>query len=382
MDICFLSSLHTPYDKRVYFKEALSLVKMGFRVIHLAPGEEDSTFERNGVLIKTYTGSKKNIIDRLFYIPKLLFLALGINAKCYHCNELDSWFVGIIIKIIKNKKVIFDVHEHYPSRVAENYFPARLGPFVERTVKILFKLLSALTDGLIFAKKSVAGDFPKKVKSINVLNYTSLDGIRIEEKWRSNKSKNKPSNITAIHLGLINQVRGWPQLVDAMNIVNNSRLNIHIIGTFSDGSQDDFEQQIASTGIENRFDFENWMPFEKAHISLLNADIGLVLFQPGIKNHEYAFPHKLFDYMLAGLPVIAPKFAQEIKPIIEKEDCGILVDTSKPNEISRALDFLADNPDERKRLGNNGKKAVIKKYNWENEAEKLINFYLDLLRSG
>jgi glycosyltransferase involved in cell wall biosynthesis len=99
-------------------------------------------------------------------------------------------------------------------------------------------------------------------------------------------------------------------------------------------------------------------------------------------NFFYAFPHKLFDYMLAGLPVIIPYFAREIAPIVNEEECGILVDTSKAKAIAEAISQLINEPSERMRLGNNGHRAVIKKYNWEREAKKLVDMYLDIESSS
>jgi glycosyltransferase involved in cell wall biosynthesis len=86
----------------------------------------------------------------------------------------------------------------------------------------------------------------------------------------------------------------------------------------------------------------------------------------------------MFDYMLAGLPVIAPNFAQEVVEIIKEADCGILIDPLNPDEIAQALDRLATDPQERQRLGRNGRRAVLDKYNWEAEFQKLLEMYTTL----
>jgi glycosyltransferase involved in cell wall biosynthesis len=138
---------------------------------------------------------------------------------------------------------------------------------------------------------------------------------------------------------------------------------------------------VSELGLETRVRVEEWMPFAQAYERILASHIGLVLFQPGIQNHVYALPHKMFDYMLAGLPVIAPAFALEVAPIIKEADCGILIDPSDPEQIANALDRLVVNAQERKRLGENGRRAVLEQYNWEAEAEKLVNMYVELAKS-
>lgn len=373
--ICFLSSMHPPEDKRVFTKEAVYIADKGYEVIHLAPSNTAEVYQKDGVFISTYKTLGTGIHFRLVRLPRLFFFAREIDADCYHCNEPDSWIAGIFLKIFTGKKVIFDVHEHYPSRVAENYFPRLFRPFVESVVIVFFKILSNFTDVLIYAKKSVAADFPKKKKSVFVLNYTPIKNRDLDTDIQKQKTNER---ITAVHLGLISRKRGWPEAVNALSRIKHDFI-LHIVGKFSDGSADDFSKKVEELGIKDKVICEGWMNYDDAFERLLAADIGLILFQPGIKNHEFALPHKLFDYMLAGLPVIAPIFAKEIAPIVENENCGVLVNTDDPLEISQAFEYLISNPEKRYEMGQNGRAAVIREYNWEAEAEKLIDMYSNLL---
>ena len=172
--------------------------------------------------------------------------------------------------------------------------------------------------------------------------------------------------------------RGCLELLEALTRVRSQDLCIEIVGTFVDDSQADFERRVVELGLAERVRVEAWLPFEQAYQRVLGADIGLILFLPGQKNHNLALPHKMFDYMLAGLPVIAPNFAHEVVEIIKEADCGILIDSSNPDEIAQALDRLTMDPQERQRLGRNGRRAVLEKYNWEAEFQKLLKMYTTL----
>jgi glycosyltransferase involved in cell wall biosynthesis len=381
MSICFLSSLHPPLDKRVFDKEAISLKKAGFDVTHIAPSKEANFFEKN-IKILTYP-PPENIFSRIFQIPKIYNIAVKNNSYIYHCNEIDSWFVGILLRIFHGKKVVFDVHEHYPSVFAESRFPRWMHLGISAIVRLLLRTFSLFTDRIVFAKRSVALDFRGfEAKQVLVQNFTSLSYMKnAEEDSIQGIVQDSSSMIKAIHLGLISHIRGWPQLLEALARVKTQELDVHIVGTFNDGSRQAFETRLLSLGLETRVTIEEWMPFAQAYQRLLASHIGLVLFQPGIQNHVYALPHKIFDYMLAGLPVIAPSFAEEVAPIIEEADCGVLVDPSDPEQIAEALDYLATHPQERKRLGENGRRAVLDRYNWEAEAEKLIAMYVELYDS-
>lgn len=372
MKICFLSSMHPPFDKRVFEKEAISLAEAGFQVVHLAPGNELDVVQK-GVRVITYS-HKSGIIGRLLQLRNLYRLAASIDADCYHCNEVDSWFIGVLLKLTKRKKVVFDVHEHYPSTFAESRFPSWMRSIIELTVQLTFKILIPFTDHIVLAKQSIAKDFDSgKHKLIVVRNFTPLKYSHVNIPTSSDDQM-----ITVVHLGLFNKNRGWPQLLDAMVQTNCRNLSVHIIGTFNDGTEAEFQAKVDELKLNKRIFTTSWLPFEEAYQELLNANVGLILFQPGIQNHVYAFPHKMFDYMMAGLPIIVPFFAEEIAPIVIETDCGILVDSSDPVDIAQALDYLANNPDERRRFGKNGRHAVLEKYNWDIEVEKLISMYSKL----
>jgi glycosyltransferase involved in cell wall biosynthesis len=111
---------------------------------------------------------------------------------------------------------------------------------------------------------------------------------------------------------------------------------------------------------------------------LENSLAGIVTFLPS-PNHLEAQPNKMFEYMSAGIPVIASDFPLW-REIISGNDCGLLVNPLKPLEIAGAIDYLVNNPAEAKRMGRNGRLAVIEKYNWPMEEKKLLRFYDSILK--
>ena len=121
------------------------------------------------------------------------------------------------------------------------------------------------------------------------------------------------------------------------------------------------------------------MRYEEMMEQLRLATVGVVLFQPGIKNHTWALPHKLFDYMYAELPVIVPEFAIEVAKIVQTSQCGLTVKSDNPADIAMALRRVLEDSDRAKKMGKNGRNVVLKKYNWEKEGEALIKMYDQLL---
>ena len=106
------------------------------------------------------------------------------------------------------------------------------------------------------------------------------------------------------------------------------------------------------------------------------ARAGIVIYQPAA-NHMEAQPIKMFEFMAAGLPVIASDFPLW-KDIVEGNKCGISVDPRDSEAVRAACIPLIGNPKKAQQLGRNGKKAVDEKYNWTNEEKKLLKLYAEL----
>lgn len=107
-----------------------------------------------------------------------------------------------------------------------------------------------------------------------------------------------------------------------------------------------------------------------------SARAGIVIYQPAA-NHMEAQPIKMFEFMAAGLPVVASDFPLW-KEIVEGNQCGISVNPRDPEAVKTACMDLLGNPQRAQALGRNGKKAVDEKYNWANEEKKLIELYAQL----
>lgn len=373
MRICFLSSLHPPNDKRVFEKEAVSLAAAGFEVTHVATGARGDVVNKG---VRTLTEpSQRGISGRILSGPRLFLRARKVQADCYHCNEVDSWIVGVALKLATGCKLVFDAHEAYPEGFGETRFPTAFRPAVAASLRLLFRVLMLITDRVVIAKESIAEDYPNPAKRVLVRNYVSA--AYADRKPELGNEQRQADRMRIIHLGLISRMRGWPQLVEAA-AGSAETFEVLFVGEFNDGSEPAFYDRIAKLGVADRMKVVPWLPFEEAFRLVCSSDAGIVAFQPGCYNHIHALPHKMFDYMVAGIPVLAPAFAREVSRIVRDADCGLLFDSSAPSSIRAALEFLAREPKERARLGNNGQNAIRSLFNWENEYGKLERMYREL----
>jgi glycosyltransferase involved in cell wall biosynthesis len=129
--------------------------------------------------------------------------------------------------------------------------------------------------------------------------------------------------------------------------------------------------------IQDRVEFVPWVPYEEKERLSSQAAIGIITYLP-YSNNTSCLPNKLFDYMLVGLPVVASDFPL-YREVVEPSQCGLLVDPSQPGEIARAMEYLIQHREEARRMGENGRQAVLDKYNWEKESERLLEIYAAIL---
>ncbi|MBZ0253555.1 MAG: glycosyltransferase, partial [Candidatus Methylomirabilis sp.] len=151
-----------------------------------------------------------------------------------------------------------------------------------------------------------------------------------------------------------------------------SDLNVRLIfvGSFDLPST---EAATRATPGWDRVDFRGFQGRREVAAALAEARAGLTLFLP-LPNHVAAQPNKLFEYMAAGLPLIASDFPLW-RAIVAGANCGLLVEPLDPRAIAAAIEQILEHPDDADKMGRRGREAVYARYNWNVEAEKLLRFY-------
>ncbi len=128
-----------------------------------------------------------------------------------------------------------------------------------------------------------------------------------------------------------------------------------------------------------RTDIRGWLHREQLVEVLAETRVGIVTLHPTPKYLD-SYPTKLFEYMSAGLPVIASDFPQW-RRFVEEAQCGVLVDPRDPEAIAEAMQWILEHPDEAAAMGARGREAVRDRYSWEQEAPKLLAFYEELRKT-
>jgi len=134
MRICILTTVHTPFDTRIFHKEAKSLAKV-HEVVLIAPDEERTDKELDGVRIITIKKPKSKLLHQ---VTMWRVFKAGFKQDCdvYHCHEPDSLMIGVLLKILKGKRIIYDIHEHWPSEISYGWLKIK-NKILDKVVQLI-----------------------------------------------------------------------------------------------------------------------------------------------------------------------------------------------------------------------------------------------------
>lgn len=364
--IVHLTSVHTRYDTRIFHKFCVSLACRGEEVIIVvADGKGDEV--KNGVCVLD-VGASKSRFDRICYAPTRVFdRAAVLNADLYHLHDPELIPIGLKLKRLGHR-VIFDSHEDVPKQIlGKPYLNKPTLWAIARTFAAFEAWACARLDGVIAATPFIRDKFLSvNPNTLDINNFPLLHELNPHTAWAD-----KPAEVC--YVGGIAKIRGIQVVCAAMGQVQSgARLNL--AGRFGDHA---LEQAMQALPGWQRVNALGFLGRTGVRDVLGRSMAGLVTFHPA-PNHIDAQPNKMFEYMSAGIPVIASDFPLW-REIIAGNDCGLLVDPLNPTAIAEAIDTLVTNPEMAQRMGENGRRAVEERYNWANEEQKLFAFYERIL---
>ena len=369
--ICILTSVHPPFDGRVFHKEAKTLVKAGYDVALIAQHNKEEVVD--GVRIIPLP-RPKNRLERITKIVWRLFrLALEEKADVYHFHDPELIPVGLGLRLF-GKKVIYDVHEHYPNAILDKHWLPKISRKVISIIFASFENIFVPFLNFVIYTTPVVGNRYKKmgIPTERIENYPL---IKLSNSFKKNPKK------YIIYLGGMTKIRGTCELLKAFAItaVKHKDWKLYLVGTIKPKNfAKEINKLITELNIKENVKLISWIPYEEKEKYSSQASIGVVTYLP-YRNNMSCLPNKLFDYMLMSLPVVTSNFPL-YKEIVEGNKCGICVDSTKPKEIAKAVEYLIEHPKEARKMGENGRKAILEKYNWEKESKKLLKVYEKLTK--
>jgi len=286
-----------------------------------------------------------------------------------HLHDPELIPAGVLLKL-SGRKVVYDAHEHVARDIfSKPWLPAVLKPPISIGIALVERLAVAMFDAVVCATPAILRSQPQSKSSL-VQNYSWT-----QELLPLDGTVREPDGRSFLFVGGLAKVRNARQMVEAIGRLP-ATLDARLIlaGIFT---PPELEQELRLLPGWNRVDYRGWIDRRAFAVLAARSVAGLVLYSPTVYHLE-SQPTKLFEYMSAGLPVIASDFPLW-RRIVEEAKCGLLVNPNDAGQIGDALQWMIEHPGEASTMGQNGARAVQSTFNWENEAKELVRLYRKLM---
>lgn len=360
-----LSTVHNIGDTRIVHKELKSLQRAGFDVALIACHDGDTSVAGVPVIgIGEATGSRAHRMTVKAF--QLFRRALAEKADIYHFHDPELMPVGIALRIF-GKKVVYDVHEDVPKQILHKIW---ISPLIRRPVAAVVRAAEALTaatvSGVVTATPSIAEKFPAK-KTIVCQNFPEKD-LATERNTKPFAEREHDF----IYIGGLTGHQGIVEMVESF-----THLPEDVRGLFAGVFDEDSAPIEAMPGWKH-VDYVGRLERADVVAGLRDAKVGLVIDHP-ITNYVDAYSTKMFEYMACGVPFVASNFPMWVD-IIDDAGCGTTVDPFDTVAVAEALMAYVNDPELAAATGENGRQAILNKYNWSIEFDKLLSHYEGILR--
>jgi glycosyltransferase involved in cell wall biosynthesis len=360
------------HDQRV-LKMSGTLITMGCDILIIGRKLGDCC-DRDTVPFRTKRFRmifRKGFLFYKFYNIRLFFFLLFQKTDLLISNDLDTLLPNYLISRVKRIPLVYDSHEYFTG-VPE----LQNRPLIRWVWKSIERFIFPDLKHVITVSDSIA-DLYEKEYSIRPLTVRNCALISLDTAQYSKTELGiNPHHILLIMQGTgINVDRGGEELIDAVNITEN--VSLLIIGS---GDRFQFlKDKVRQLALEERVKFISKIPWAELMRYTRSADAGVSIDRNTNVNYEFSLPNKVFDYISAGIPVIASDLT-EVKKILMENNCGILIPEVTPQEISIAVKKLRDDQVLLAQLKKNAV-AASKSVNWEQESLKVKELYESILKT-
>ncbi|NTW31122.1 MAG: glycosyltransferase family 4 protein [Bacteroidetes bacterium] len=353
-------------DRRVD-RTCTTLVKLGFEVLLVGRKRRKSLplEAREYDTKRMFLFFEKGFLFYAEYNFRLFLFLLLRKCNLLVANDLDTLLPNYLIKKIKKNNLVYDSHEYFTGvpELEKRKFVRTFWKKIEHWI------FPKLTD-IITVNDSIANLYKTEYgKELSVVR--NIPALQKHKETRSKKELgiDESKFIILLQGAGINIDRGAEEAVLAMQFVENAIM--YIVG---DGDVIDILKEITvKKNLEQKIKFIPKQPMEKLFQYTAHADIGLTLDKDTNINYRFSLPNKLFDYIHAGVPVLASPLV-EVEKIIHKYNIGYIIENHNPEHIAEKLNNLIVDKVNLKILKEN---CIIasQSLNWTNEENKLIDVF-------
>lgn len=371
--VVHISSVHYASDTRIYYRECRALSEAGYDVVLLTgdPGIGHLTRQLPYARIRPVAIPRSRAARAMVGAWRMRREALASGASLFHVHDPELLLITPSLRR-SGARVIYDAHEDLAAQVlAKEWIPRRLRALASRAVSWVLPRVTSRLDAVVAATPDIAERHPgsrvELVRNFPILPElaSSADTIPYRE---------RPLRVA--YVGAITNQRGAREIVAATRLLAGEFPSVEVVfaGRFSPETlAGELLVQLPSANVSA------WGQLDRDGVRELlgSSRIGLVLSHPTTA-YVVSLPIKMFEYMAAGLPVVASDFPLW-REIIDGASCGLLVDPLDPRAIAEGVRRLLSNPEAAEEMGIRGQEAAKRLFTWSSEARTLVDLYAELL---
>ena len=367
--VLHVSTAHPPTDPRIVYKVMPSLVA-DYEVIALLPHVKSGC--RNGMQYQWLPRFKRVWLRVLISQPGVLGYTLWFRPALLHIYDPELLPVARLLQWLLRIPVVYEVHENLYKKMPEKV--RNQGAWLARPFR-WFDAIARRHFYLIFTEHGYLDTYTNLTKPHEVIyNYPLLSFL---EPFR-HPYQPSTTHPEFFYIGWLSMERAFDTLITGLALLKHHYPNfiVHLFGdqTFTEA---DLNELSGYRDVRSNLRFYGFVSQPNAFPYAARATAGIALLKP-VGDYPESYTTKLFEYMALGLPVLTADFPL-YRTIIEGHDCGFCISPYEPKQVANALIDLIENRDQAQQMGERGRLAVEKEYNWSGEAVKLLRFYETVL---
>ncbi len=373
--LCHFTTVHTNLKSRPFHRQCLPLSQAGIEVRYVAPMSPKLMPRKQDDAIKFIaTPFHKSRLRRALANPALLRELLRQDASLYHFQDPELLPLAFALQVIFRKRVVYDAYEDFPSMARNSRsVPRSVAALAGKVVEGLESIAARCLDGVITADPFTLRRFARTGKSHKLVfhNFPNLDFFPAP--------RPRARLFDVVYRGGISERAGTFVLLDALRLLADRQRSARtlLLGYFdSAAAEARIRERIRGMGLESIVEIRGRIDHEEMAAALSQARIGVCPLQP-VPKFLLNIPVKVFEYWACGLPVIASDLPP-IRPYFASAHAGLLFDPGDANDLARSIDWMLEHPARAAQMGQNGRAAVVERFNNCGEVRKLQRFCAEL----
>jgi glycosyltransferase involved in cell wall biosynthesis len=368
--LCHFTALHTELKSRSYYMQFMPLAAGGARVRYVSPAGIRGRHHRVDFVALP---KRRGWLSHLLAIPSLLNVLRKQRAGLYHFQDLELLPAALFLKLLLRKRVVFDCYEDFPSMaLTMRKAPALLRPVAAFIAAAGLRLAALTFDGVMTADPLTLRKFARagRCHKITFYNFPNLD---VFPPLGAEPTK----DFDIVYRGGLSERAGTWVLLDAIRLLalQGKPARLLLIGYCDDAKVEvALRERIRSLALSGQVELMKRIPHDQMAQALSRARIGVSPLQD-IPKFRLNIPVKVFEYWACGLPVIASDLPP-IRPFFKNVYGGLLFQPEASSALAHSIGWMLEHPEILARMGQNGRAAVVHRFNHHRELQKLRRFFV------